>query len=53
LTIAPDVSPELARSTIASLTVLGALYASPKVKAALSDRVRSRQVQDIVFNPEN
>jgi Arc/MetJ-type ribon-helix-helix transcriptional regulator len=40
LTIAPDVSPELARATIASITVLGALHASPEVKAALSDRVR-------------
>ena len=40
LTIAPDVSPELARSTIGSLTVLGALHASPEVKAALLDRMR-------------
>ena len=32
-TIAPDVSPELARATIGSLTVLGALHASPAVKA--------------------
>ena len=38
--IAPDVSPELARETIASLHVLGALSASPAVKAALADRVR-------------
>ena len=38
--IAPDVSPELARSTIASLVVLGALSASPEVKAALADRLR-------------
>jgi Arc/MetJ-type ribon-helix-helix transcriptional regulator len=38
--IAPDVSPELARATIASLHVLGALQASPAVKAALSDRMR-------------
>jgi Arc/MetJ-type ribon-helix-helix transcriptional regulator len=38
--IAPDVSPELARDTIASLHVLGALQASPAVKAALSDRIR-------------
>ena len=36
--IAPDVSPELARATIASLTVLGALHASAAVKAALADR---------------
>ena len=38
--IAPDVTPELARETIASLTVLGALQASPEVKAALSGRIR-------------
>jgi Arc/MetJ-type ribon-helix-helix transcriptional regulator len=38
--IAPDVSPELARTTIASLHVLGALQASPAVKTALSDRMR-------------
>jgi Arc/MetJ-type ribon-helix-helix transcriptional regulator len=38
--IAADVSPQLARSTIASIQVLGALQASPEVKAALSDRIR-------------
>jgi Arc/MetJ-type ribon-helix-helix transcriptional regulator len=38
--IAPDVSPELARATIASLHVLGSLQASPAVKTALSDRMR-------------
>jgi Arc/MetJ-type ribon-helix-helix transcriptional regulator len=38
--IAPDVSPELARATITSIHVLGALQASPAVKAALSDRMR-------------
>ena len=37
--IASDVSPELARATIASISVLGALQASPEVKAALSDRI--------------
>lgn len=37
--IEADVSPELARETIASLTVLGALHASPDIKAALSDRL--------------
>ena len=36
--IAADVTPELASSTIASVTVLGALHASPAVKAALVDR---------------
>jgi Arc/MetJ-type ribon-helix-helix transcriptional regulator len=38
--IAADVSPELARQTIASIHVLGALQASPAVKAALGDRIR-------------
>jgi len=39
-TIAPDVTPELARATIASVSVLGALHASSAVKAALADRTR-------------
>ena len=38
--IAFDVSADLARATIASIEVLGALQASPEVKAALSDRIR-------------
>ena len=38
--IAADVSPRLARETIASIHVLGALQASSGVKAALSDRIR-------------
>jgi Arc/MetJ-type ribon-helix-helix transcriptional regulator len=38
--IADDVSPDLARETIASIQVLGALQASPAVRAALSDRIR-------------
>ena len=37
--IAADVSPDLARETIASVRVLGALQASPAVKAALRDRI--------------
>ena len=37
-TIAPDVTPELARDTIASVQVLGALHASAAVKDALRDR---------------
>ncbi|MGO4175533.1 CopG family transcriptional regulator [Bosea sp. TAF32] len=37
--IEADVSPELARETIASLTVLGALHAAPEIKAALADRL--------------
>jgi Arc/MetJ-type ribon-helix-helix transcriptional regulator len=40
ITIAQDVTPELVLATIASITVLGALHASPKVRAALSDRMR-------------
>jgi Arc/MetJ-type ribon-helix-helix transcriptional regulator len=36
--IAQDVTPELARASIASVTVLGALHASPEVRAALADR---------------
>jgi Arc/MetJ-type ribon-helix-helix transcriptional regulator len=38
-TIAADVSPELARETISSIQVLGALHASAAVKAALADRL--------------
>jgi Arc/MetJ-type ribon-helix-helix transcriptional regulator len=38
--IAADVSPELALATIDSLVVLGALHASPAVKAALAERIR-------------
>ncbi|MGI3899631.1 MAG: CopG family transcriptional regulator [Janthinobacterium lividum] len=38
-TIATDVTPELARSAIGSVQVLGALHASPAVKAALADRM--------------
>jgi Arc/MetJ-type ribon-helix-helix transcriptional regulator len=38
--IASDVSADLALATIASIEVLGALQASPEVKAALSDRIR-------------
>jgi Arc/MetJ-type ribon-helix-helix transcriptional regulator len=37
--IAEDVSPELARATIDSVIVLGALHATPAVKAALADRI--------------
>jgi hypothetical protein len=38
--IAPDVTPELALAAIGSIVVLGALHASPAVKAALADRMR-------------
>jgi Arc/MetJ-type ribon-helix-helix transcriptional regulator len=38
-TIDDDVSPELAASTIETITVLGALHASKDVKAALADRI--------------
>ena len=37
--IADDVTPKLALATIESLTVLGALHASPAVKAALRNRI--------------
>jgi Arc/MetJ-type ribon-helix-helix transcriptional regulator len=36
--IAADVTPALALATIESITVLGALHASPAVKAALRNR---------------
>jgi Arc/MetJ-type ribon-helix-helix transcriptional regulator len=39
--IADDVSPELASATIDSIEVLGAFRASPAVKAALAERIRS------------
>jgi Arc/MetJ-type ribon-helix-helix transcriptional regulator len=39
-TVAHDVSPELARASIASVSVLGAFHAPPAVKAALADRMR-------------
>ena len=35
-----DVSAKLAEQTIASISVLGALRASPAVRAALADRIR-------------
>jgi Arc/MetJ-type ribon-helix-helix transcriptional regulator len=38
--IAHDMTPELARATIESVVVLGALRASPAVKTALADRMR-------------
>lgn len=38
--IAADVTPDLALATIGSLTVLGALQASPEIKAALAARIR-------------
>ncbi|MEO6974154.1 MAG: CopG family transcriptional regulator [Rhodoferax sp.] len=37
--ISPDVTPELARAAIASISVLGALHASAAVKLALADRM--------------
>jgi len=37
--IADDVTPDLARATIESITVLGALHASAEVKTALADRL--------------
>jgi Arc/MetJ-type ribon-helix-helix transcriptional regulator len=37
--LASDITPELARATIGSINVLGALQASSEVRAALSDRI--------------
>ncbi|MBR3370489.1 MAG: CopG family transcriptional regulator [Rhodobacteraceae bacterium] len=37
--IAPDVTPDLARDTISSLSVLGTLQAPDAVKTALADRI--------------
>src|SRR5712672_4800394 len=39
-TIAQDVTPDLARATIGSVSVLGALHTTSAVKAALADRTR-------------
>jgi hypothetical protein len=39
-TIDDDVPPQLALQAIASVVVLGALRASPEVKAVLADRIR-------------
>ncbi|HMK90267.1 MAG TPA: CopG family transcriptional regulator [Methylocystis sp.] len=39
-TIDDDVTPELARETIESITVLGALHARKEIKTALADRIR-------------
>lgn len=41
VTLAPDISPELARATIRSVSVLGAFHASPELKTALADRINS------------
>jgi Arc/MetJ-type ribon-helix-helix transcriptional regulator len=38
--VAPDVSAELARETIASVQVLGVFQASSAVRSALADRIR-------------
>jgi len=40
LTIAADVTPELALQTLRSVAVLGSLHATPAVKAALADRIK-------------
>jgi len=44
--IASDVTADLALATIESITVLGALRASPEVKAALADRIRFGSERD-------
>jgi Arc/MetJ-type ribon-helix-helix transcriptional regulator len=38
--VADDVTPELARAAIESVSVLGAFHASPAVRRALADRIR-------------
>jgi Arc/MetJ-type ribon-helix-helix transcriptional regulator len=38
--IADDVTPDLAKATIESITVLGAFHAPAEVKTALADRLR-------------
>jgi len=38
--IATDVTADLARAAIASVTVLGALHTTPEVRKALADRTR-------------
>ena len=40
VSFAADVTPALAAATVESLTVLGALHASPAVRAALAPRLR-------------
>lgn len=40
IVIEPDVTPELALATISSIHILGALQASPEIKAALADRIQ-------------
>jgi Arc/MetJ-type ribon-helix-helix transcriptional regulator len=40
LSIAADVTPELALQTLNSVTVLGSLHAPPAVKAALMERLQ-------------
>src|SRR5258707_8987047 len=49
--IAQDVTPELARAAIASIVVLGALHASPAVKAALAERVRQPDAAHATARP--
>ncbi len=39
VTFAADISPEVARAGISSIHVLGAIQASPQVKAALADKM--------------
>lgn len=38
--IALDVTPELARASIGTVTVLGVLHASPEIRRALADRMQ-------------
>ncbi len=40
IVIEADVTPDLALATISSIHILGALQASPEIKAALADRIQ-------------
>ena len=37
--LSPDITADLAKATIGSITVLGTLQASPELKSALADRI--------------
>ena len=44
--IAPDIDPDLARATIGSISVLGALQASPELRKALADHMAHWRAAD-------
>ena len=45
-TIAADVTPDLARAAIASVTVLGALHSTPEVRKALAVGTRMNEIAE-------